>query len=711
MSSSAEGLEEKAREILEKTDIVASVQHPLENLAEPYPVTADERPFAYQSALELLQKQLLREAENGWHFSCIPRLYKKSAAIKDEEVNGENEDKDDPMNGVTTTATATVTSSKHAFPALKIPSPVHPGAKPMFPETYFSVYADQEIESVPRTDDISSSLIRDVTVDTINVLDFNRHAVAKFLITLDSFFAPNTFVTRATSFDRLKDIPEGSTTWKTEDMAIDAVFSQMLQLPGAEHKLVFYHSVITETCKLAPGAIAPTLGRAIRFLYRHIDYLDLELAYRFLDWFTHHLSNFDFRWKWTEWTDDIDAPLYHPKKAFIMGAIDKEIRLSFPKRIMDTLPREYHKLITEGKLKDQPEFIYRNAGMRVSIDYSNYMADPSPDVPYSYEGRTILSMLKKKVPETEIQEVIDAIQQQALARGVSNPLAVSTDVYMTSICFIGSKSLSHMLSCVERCKERLLAVGPQSDGARRQIIQSVVRYWKDMPGTAVNIVDKLLNYTIVTPLSVIEWCLTPGAASANTVLADTWRYEMVAVTMGKVTNRVRQIVAARVQADRANMAPEQLSILDETLVKERDSMRALFATIARLLGAHSESPDAQVRAWAHRWSEVFLRKAAVEETVASAESVQATLANARLEWQREDARTKREEEEREKRRAIWEERRRKEDEEKAKAEEAAAEAAREEALKKAAASNGDAAAPAEAEGGADQMLDVADDEI
>jgi nuclear cap-binding protein subunit 1 len=199
------------------------------------------------------------------------------------------------MNGVEATVT------KHDFPVLTIPSPVHTGPHPLYPEAYFTIYGDQEIESVPRIDDIAASLIRDATVDTINILDFNRHAVARFLIELDCFFAPGTFVPRATGFDKLKEIPEGETTWKTEDMAIDAMFSQMLRLPSAEHKLVYYHSVITEACKLAPGAIAPTLGRAIRFLYRHIDYMDLEPAYRFLDWFTHHLSNFDFRWKWSEW--------------------------------------------------------------------------------------------------------------------------------------------------------------------------------------------------------------------------------------------------------------------------------------------------------------------------------------------------------------------------------------------------------------------------
>lgn len=149
--------------------------------------------------------------------------------------------------------------------------------------------------------DISSSVIRDVLVDVINVLDFNRNATAKFLTDIDCYFSPDTFVKRATPFDKLKAAVGNGPTWKPEDVAVDAVFSQLFQLPTPEHKLVYYHSVLTELCKIAPAAVAPSLGRAIRFLYRNIDVMDLELGYRFMDWFAHHLSNFGFTWKWTEW--------------------------------------------------------------------------------------------------------------------------------------------------------------------------------------------------------------------------------------------------------------------------------------------------------------------------------------------------------------------------------------------------------------------------
>ena len=265
---------------------MASTPHVLEGLVDPYPTKDEEaRPMSAPSVLSILQRQLQDEASQGWPLRCIPRVYKGDVAKPDAE-NGDSEPK---------------IFTKHAFPSINVPSPVNPGSKALFPERFFSLFADQEITSVPPTSDLAASLIRDAIVDTINLLDYNRLSVVKILIDVDCYWAPDTFVKRATPFDKLKDVPEGKSTWKPEDIVVDAIFSQIFQLPVAEHKLVYYHAVITEACKIAPNAFAPTLGRSIRYLFRNVDIADLELGYRFMDWFSHHLSNFDFRWKWNEW--------------------------------------------------------------------------------------------------------------------------------------------------------------------------------------------------------------------------------------------------------------------------------------------------------------------------------------------------------------------------------------------------------------------------
>ena len=280
-------LQQKASEILEKTDIVASAPHALEALVDPYPSReGEEKPMAFGSLIGMLQSQLQAEATSGWKLACIPRVYEPKTKSVDGEANGNGE---------------VSTTTQHIFPDINVPSPVNAGARPLFPEIFFSLYADQEIESVPPTSTIAASLVRDGLTDTINILDFNRNAAAKILTQMDNFWTPGVFARRETAFDKLRDFSSDVSTWKPEDISVDAIFSQIFRLPASEHRLVYYHSLITELCKISPAAVAPSLGRAIRFLFRSLESMDMELSYRFMDWFAHHLSNFEFRWKWGEW--------------------------------------------------------------------------------------------------------------------------------------------------------------------------------------------------------------------------------------------------------------------------------------------------------------------------------------------------------------------------------------------------------------------------
>ena len=303
---------------------------------------------------------------------------------------------------------------------------------------------------------------------------------------------------------------------------------------------------------------------------------------------------------------EVELSNLDPKKAFINGVLDKEIRLSFAKRIRETLPEPYHKLVPASKENDMPDYKFAN-----------------DQTPYAKEGREVLALLKKKAPEEEIQKVLDSVHVQAAAMGISDPLVPSTDIYVTAILSIGSKSLSHVLSTIDRCKERLLQIGQSSEPARRQIVASVLDFWSEQPGTAVNIVDKLLNYTIITPMAVIQLAMQ-DRMDRGRALASSQIYEMVSITMYKVTNRVRQVLRER---NNPKVPYEQRVQIDEALPRERQGMRALFDTIEDAVSAvASGSQDEMIERydgdsterdfimlWGARWARVWRRKRAIEE--------------------------------------------------------------------------------------------------
>ncbi|KAH9872704.1 hypothetical protein J1614_005098 [Plenodomus biglobosus] len=598
-----ERFHEHAKQLLKNTGIVADNVLPIEGLIHSYVGDFESKPVDYHSVIGLLQAQLMNEAENGFEIRCLPRF--DSDALR-MAADAEQE-------------SLPTAPQLHAFPTFNIPSPVNPGPRPVFPEAYFSLFADQEVDTVPKTTDIASSLVRDAIVDTINQLDFNREVVAKFLVDVDSYWTIGIFAKRGTPFDKFRELVGDKVQYKSEDMIIDAIFSQLFKLPSAEHKLVYYHSLITQCCKVAPAAIAPSLGRGIRTIYKNLPMMDLELGYRFLDWFSHHLSNFEFRWRWTEWLDDLELSNLHPKKAFILAVLDKEIRLSFAKRIRSTLPEPMHSLIPE----------------RLDADNSPDFKYDDPQTPYATEGQTLLLQLRKKAPVEEVQGTIDKIHQQALEQGISEVLVPSTDAFVTAICRMGAKSLSHVLSCIERGKDRLLEIS-QNEVARRQIVASVVEYWKDQPGVAVRIIDILLNYTILAPMTVIQWVLG-SHMGAGEALTESWVYEMVSNTVAKVTNRNRQIASARLQK---GLPQEQIEMVEATLAKDRDNARELFKYIEDCMrgvaegsadvllekqtsGTLTEEEVELIKAWGKRWYTVFIRKAQVEESVVGEEAVEA----------------------------------------------------------------------------------------
>jgi len=120
------GCEEKAAQLLEKTELIASTPHELITLVDPYVTAAEGTPLA-QSSLHLLQNHLQSEKNNSWPLSFFPKLGK--TIVKHEDAMSDMKE-----------------VQKHSFPAITVPEAINPGRRPIFPEVYFSLYADQDIE-------------------------------------------------------------------------------------------------------------------------------------------------------------------------------------------------------------------------------------------------------------------------------------------------------------------------------------------------------------------------------------------------------------------------------------------------------------------------------------------------------------------------------------------------------------------------------------
>jgi nuclear cap-binding protein subunit 1 len=231
-------------------------------------------------------------------------------------------------------------------------------------------------------------------------------------------------------------------------------------------------------------------------------------------------------------------------------------------------------------------------------------------------GKSLLVAVSERKEDDEIEPKLQAIGDLAMELGLveeSDPRKLVRDAYITCICHIGAKSLSHVLSCIERVKEKLLAIGNEHPDARRQIVGTVLSYWKDQPGIGANVVDKLLNYSVVTPISVVEWVLYDAGPEA---FSKTYAWEMVATTINKVNNRVRQILAARPSIFGVEgVTKEQIAAFEETLIIAEKEQAQILAEVEERLSALAvlkeedegmDDVDVESRAWIQWWAKGWL---------------------------------------------------------------------------------------------------------
>lgn len=394
-------------------------------------------------------------------------------------------------------------------------------------KAYTEIFIDQPVRSTPSTSELAASLLRDLVVDILDLLVTNRKDAARFLIDLESYLAPGIFVLRGTPLDK---IPSDGPSWKAEDLVVEGIFSELFALPQPRHKPVYYHSVLTELCKLVPQAVAPTFGRVIRSIFSSLEHMPAELAYRSWDWFAHHLSNFGFNWKWQEWIADLTLPPLHPKSVFIRETIMKEAELSYNQRVKTTLPVEYHYIIPDEA--SGPNF-----------------AHIQPEAPLFAETSALVEVLSSDSSAEQVTDALQAITRKTSENGSSSGEHETITILIQSILQIGHQSFSHALNIVERHLDLLQACCDSSPSTRRSTVAAVLQFWSGRPFIASTLLQKFLNYRIISPLSVLEEVLQNGDISSSV----TW--ELVTTTLAKAVTRVTQVQHRLKTWQLANTAP------------------------------------------------------------------------------------------------------------------------------------------------------------
>ncbi|VBB33346.1 unnamed protein product [Acanthocheilonema viteae] len=126
---------------------------------------------------------------------------------------------------------------------------------------------------------------------------------------------------------------------------LEVIFSQLFHLPEAPTRSIFYGSLLIELCKTK--SMPQVIAQAAEIFYQRIDSMQVACIDRLIDWFSYHMSNFEYRWSWSDWSDCIELDRFAPKHIFVREVLDKCMRLSYHQRLAEFLPTGFEKMIPQ----------------------------------------------------------------------------------------------------------------------------------------------------------------------------------------------------------------------------------------------------------------------------------------------------------------------------------------------------------------------------
>ncbi|XP_074137927.1 nuclear cap-binding protein subunit 1 isoform X2 [Sminthopsis crassicaudata] len=304
---------------------------------------------------------------------------------------------------------------------------------------------------------------------------------------------------------------------------VEVIFAELFQLPVPPHIDVMYTTLLIELCKLQPGSLPQVLAQATEMLYMRLDTMNTTCIDRFINWFSHHLSNFQFRWSWEDWSDCLTQDFENPKPKFVREVLEKCMRLSYHQRILDIVPPAFAPLCPAN-----PTCIYK------------YGDESSNSLPGHSVALCLAVAFKSKASNDEIFSILKDVpnpnQDDDDDEGFSfNPLKI--EVFVQTLLHLASKSFSHSFSALAKFHEVFKTLA-ESDEGKLHVLRVMFEVWRNHPQMIAVLVDKMIRTQIVDCAAVANWIFSSELSRDFTRL---FIWEILHSTIRKMNKHVVKI--------------------------------------------------------------------------------------------------------------------------------------------------------------------------
>ncbi|KAH0470590.1 hypothetical protein IEQ34_000313 [Dendrobium chrysotoxum] len=306
--------------------------------------------------------------------------------------------------------------------------------------------------------------------------------------------------------------------FRYEYLMAETIFSQLLLLPQAPFKSMYYTLVIIDLCKALPGAFPAVVAGAVRALFEKIADLDMECRTRLILWFSHHLANFQYIWPWEEWAYVKYLPKWAPQRVFVQEILQREIRLCYWDKIKQSIENApaLEELLPP---KGGPCFIY-------SIDNDQEGG----------KGHKLSAELKSMVRSRKTTREIILWMEENLIPVHGNKFAA--EVVIQTLLDIGSKSFTHLITVLERYGLVFAKLSTNVD-MQVLVINEVTSYWKNNTQMIAIAIDRMMGYRLISNLAIVSWVFSE--ANVNQFHLSDRPWEILRNAINKTYNRISDL--------------------------------------------------------------------------------------------------------------------------------------------------------------------------
>eukprot|EP01116_Phalansterium_solitarium_P001523 TRINITY_DN11337_c0_g1_i1.p1 TRINITY_DN11337_c0_g1~~TRINITY_DN11337_c0_g1_i1.p1 ORF type:complete len:804 (+),score=301.82 TRINITY_DN11337_c0_g1_i1:137-2548(+) len=357
---------------------------------------------------------------------------------------------------------------------------------------------------------------------------------------------------------------------------METILGELLRLPSPFIREIYYSDVICD-CTRTLQTFPPAFGTALEVVLERIPQMEIQCISRVEAWFSHHLSNLDYRWHWKHWGHVLEQPEDSPQRNFIAGIFERTVRLSYYDRIA--------KSIQEGATA-APEFVpflYKSTPAFKYEEEEKQAAAPAAG---------LSKLLATKAKTDDVDRFLNQLDIDSLAK---------LDLLAHGVLKIGSKSFTHMLAALERYLVLLRRLTEETgEPGELSLVRAGFDTWKAGPQMLMIWVDRLVVYRLVSPHSVVQWVFQEQQGTFTRTFIWDILHNAIRKSLGRTATAQKELKHAQAvvpagapSGDETPRVRECHAAVQHALNQQNNLFLSVFQNFASCLSGHVSGSKAQ----------------------------------------------------------------------------------------------------------------------